>query len=623
MHLSSARTSPVRPRTGAVRPIGVGRVRLDGGFWGTRQELATRAIVPHAMEWMRRLGWIQNFESAAARGPYEHRGREFADSEVYKLIEAMSWDIGRGAEVDEETLERLIGVVLAAQEPDGYLHTLFGRPWQRPRYSDFQWGHELYCFGHFLQAAVAHVRATGDTRLCEAARRLADHVCTMFGADGLNRVCGHAEIELGLVELYRETGVDRYLEQARIFIERRGTGTIPLHEFGQAFWQDDLPVRDADVLRGHAVRALYLAAGAADVAVETGDAELLEALRGQWARTVARRTYITGGMGSHHMDEAFGEDFVLPPDRSYCESCAGVASVMFSWRLLLATGEAKYAELIERTLFNVIATCPSRDGRSFFYANTLHQRGTHTQPAIDDDGVAIRGGASGRQPWFEVSCCPPNVARTLAGLGAYAVTESDAGVQIHQYLPGSYDTAHGRFRIESAYPDEGRILVQAEAPMTIGIRVPTWAEAAVLRHGECATPVVAGAYAECILEPGATAILEFALEPRRTSADERIDAIRGCVAFERGPEVLALESVDLPEQWALEDVVVTGGPRVQDGDTVVDVALRSRGGEVAWPYGSDRGGRERGGSAPVRLTRYHDWAERGPSTMRVWIPLAG
>ena len=199
-------------------------------------------------------------------------------------------------------------------------------------------------------------------------------------------------------------GQSKYLTQASIFIDRRGHGTLEDIEWGRVYYQDDIPIRDADVLRGHAVRAGYLASGAVDVAVETGDDGLLAALATQWDNTVARRTYLTGGQGSHHQDEAFGDDWVLPPDRAYSETCAGVASIMFSWRLMLATGHAKYANLIERTLFNVIATSPDEPGTAFFYANTLHQRRPGNVPATD---VACpRALSSLRAPWYAVSCCP-------------------------------------------------------------------------------------------------------------------------------------------------------------------------------------------------------------------------
>ncbi|MCS5716455.1 glycoside hydrolase family 127 protein [Herbiconiux sp. CPCC 205716] len=605
-------------------------VALTSGFWADLQRLNTTAMIPHGVDWVNRLDWTTNFSDAAAGRQYAHRGREFADSEIYKLIEAMSWDVARTGEADQHSaLQELVVLIGSAQDPDGYLHTLFGRPWQSPRYSDFKWGHELYCFGHLIQAAVAHNRALGSDDLLQTAIRLADHICTMFGEHGLEKVCGHAEIEVALVELYRVTGTRRYLEQARIFVERRGTGTLPLFEFGAAYWQDDVRVRDAEVLRGHAVRALYLAAGAVDVAVELGDRELLHALELQWDNTVAKRTYITGGMGSHHMDEAFGDDFVLPPDRSYCETCAGVASIMFSWRLLLATGKAKYADLIERTLFNVVATSPGADGKSFFYANTLHQRTAHGVPALNEEGVTIRGGSAGRQAWFEVSCCPPNVARTLASLGAYVATTDADGLQVHQFASGtiSAETPAGfvGVKIETEYPLSGRVrVIVTDAPeggAAIRIRVPGWAAGATLEIPAGTVEVAPGYAVAPNLGVGDEVILDLPLAVRRSVPDSRIDAVRGTVAFERGPEVFALESIDLPEGWELDQVVVeTTSEPYYDGRTVVIRATKlglpmGR----AWPFGSTTPDKLLDAAA-IRLVRYHEWAERGSSEMRIFIP---
>lgn len=428
--------------------------------------------------------------------------------------------------------------------------------------------------------------------------------------------------EVALVELFRTTGDRRYLDQASVFVERRGTGTLPLFEFGTAYWQDDIPVRQATVLRGHAVRALYLAAGAVDVAVETGDDELLRALIEQWDNTVARRTYLTGGMGSHHMDEAYGDDFVLPPDRSYCETCAGVASIMFSWRLLLATGEAKYADLIERTLYNVIATSPSEDGTAFFYANTLHQRTEHTPPPLNEDGVVIRGGASGRQAWYEVSCCPPNVARTLASLGSYIATGTASAIQIHQFAAARIRIDDTALVVETEYPSTGTIRVTAaeasDDGVAVSLRVPGWAKGAVLEHRHETITVDADAYTpSVVLRAGESLTLGLPLDVRVTVPDDRIDAIRGTVAFERGPEVFALESVDLPNGVALEDVRVSA-EAAYDGETVTVAATSVRRDDADWPFGVD--GAESVATFRARLVRYHRWAERGPSLMRVWIP---
>lgn len=621
---------PVIPSKSIFTPLSQDEVSIDGGFWGDLRALNTSAILRHAHLWMTRLGWIENFTLAASGSRFHHKGMQFADSEVYKLIEALSWAT-HGTDEPELTaiLESLIVTVTSAQEPDGYLHTLFGRAWQSPRYSDMQWGHELYCFGHFIQAAVANHRATGDTRMYLAAIRLADHICVMFGTDGYERICGHPEIEVALAELYRESGEKRYLEQARIFLDRRGRGLLPPHEFGRSYWQDDEPIRSSRILRGHAVRALYLAAGAIDASIESGDAELFHAVEEQWRRTIERRTYITGGMGSHHMDEAFGEDFVLPADRSYCETCAGVAAIMVAWRLLLATGEARYGDAIERFLFNIIATSPAHDGKAFFYANTLHQRTTQTTPTLDDDGVVIRGGTPGRQHWFQVSCCPPNVARILGSLNTFIATSDASGVHVHQYASGTVSALipGGRvsFSLTTDYPHSGTVKVDIHSAPDSGfalrLRVPAWAAGATLVDTTGTEEVVPGTYAASIVHAGDSIQLELPMVPRLSYPDPRIDAIRGTVAVERGPEVLALEGIDLPEGWDLERIVTNGELSERDGRTYLTVSERLQK-DHGWPYGPlvrDVG--QSTDSRKIPLIAYHDWAERGPSTMRVFIPI--
>lgn len=637
---TSAPAAPVVPSNGRLRPLGLGEVQITGGFWGRRQETNSRATLAHIEGWLEREGWLGNFDRAAAGTlPAGRRGREFSDSEVYKYLEAVAWELARRPDPALEARFRgVVDRVAAAQEPDGYLNTRFGRPGQGERWSDLEWGHELYCLGHLFQAAVARARTApgADDGLLEVAVRAADLVCSTFGDDGILAFCGHAEIEPALVELGRVTGDDRYRHQAQLFVDRRGHGTLADIEWGRGYFQDDVPVREADALHGHAVRANYLAAGAVDVAVESNDAELLAALTRQWGNTVARRTYLTGGQGSHHQDEAFGENFELPPDRAYSETCAGVASVMFSWRLLLARGEARYADLIERTLFNVVATSPSAEGTSFYYANTLQQRSPGV--AADPDEVSVRASSSLRAPWFEVSCCPPNVARTLASLAGYLATVDDEGLQLHQYAPSSIRTAlpDGRpiaVDVETVYPDSGtvRVLIREDsaAPWTLSLRVPSWAagarltlrpagEEAIVRAADPGTATLERAF-----RAGDVVELELPVEPRIVRPDPRIDAVRGCVAIERGPEVLCLESVDLVGAGIASDaaeVVIDAGvvAREIDGRVIVSV-VRSDPADGDWPYGpaeSVRGGTGR----DVALVPYHGWAERGPSTMRVWIP---
>ncbi|HEY3883103.1 MAG TPA: beta-L-arabinofuranosidase domain-containing protein [Trebonia sp.] len=636
--MSSAKQGgPVQPSASVWRPLGADEIKVTGGIWGQKQRLNADTILGHCESWMERIGWTGNFDRAAA-GVIggAHAGIEFVDSEIYKLLEAMAWELGREHSADlESRYHTLVARVAAAQEPDGYLNTSFGRPGQPPRYSDLESGHELYCFGHLLQAAVARLRTGHDDLLPQLARRLADHVDQEFGPAGRVAVCGHPEIEMALAELARATGERRYLELARLLVERRGTGTLRPHRFGQEYFQDDLPVRQAATLRGHAVRALYLAAGALDVATETGDEELAAAVRGQWASGVARRTYITGGVGSHHQDEAYGDDFELPADRAYAETCAGIASVMLSWRLLLSTGQDKYADLIERTLLNNVLASPRADGQAFYYTNTLHQR--TPGPAPDEHQLSLRAEAGLRAPWFEVSCCPTNVARTLASVGLYFATASDDGIQLHQYgdyrLSTELDAGTVTLQVRSAYPASGAVTVtMVEAPaaaLTLRLRIPAWARGSAVLSEPPTVRSQGYASITRLFSAGESVHITFPYEARATYPDPRIDAVRGTFAVERGPLVLALESPDLPAEWNVNDV--TADPRslsAADGATVIDV-YRHRpvtgegSGEVSaeWPYYPEPG-EKAGVRARARLIPYHQWANRGPGTMRTWLPLA-
>jgi uncharacterized protein len=624
---------PIAPSSGRLQPLGLGQVELTGGFWQDLQALNATVIIDHAESWMERVGWIGNFDAALeGRLPTDRRGREFSDSDVYKLMEAMAWEIGRTGDPGlERRFQALVARVVPVQEPDGYLNTMFGRPGQGPRYSDLEWGHELYCFGHLIQAGVARARTEGsEDAFFGVALRAADHVCVEFGPDARDQVGGHPEIEVALAELGRLTGDRRYLDQARRFVERRGSGRLAEIEFGPEYFQDDLPVRAAEVLRGHAVRALYLAAGAVDVAIEQGDQELLEAVEAQLAATVARRTYLTGGMGARHEGESFGDDHQLPPDRSYSETCAGVASVMLAQRLLLATGDVAHADLIERVLYNVVATSPAEDGRGFFYTNTLHQRTPGTIPSTDR--VSPRAAASLRAPWFAVSCCPTNVARLLASLGAYVATSDDGGVQLHQYVDANIasTTASGEpiaLSVTTDYPYDGRVRIEVTDapgdPWTLRLRVPAWATegADLVVDGE-RVPVAPGyADVERRFESGDVVELELPVRARWTWADPRIDAVRSQVAVERGPLVYCMESTDLGADVASIRVLTDEPPLEEDGQVLIRL-WREPADDGRWPYGRRRPA-HRVGHEPrlVPLLPYHRWGNRGPCTMRVWLPV--
>ena len=621
-------SGPVVPRYGVLTPIGLGQARITGGFWAHMQNVNATEIILHCYSWMERLGWINNFVAATAgRLPVDRTGREFSDSDVYKLIEAMAWEVARNGDASIENLYReLTSKVVAAQEPDGYLNTMFGRPGQLPRYSDLEWGHELYCFGHLIQAAIARQRTSGEDEFVRAAHRAADHVVQTFGPGGIESVCGHPEIELALVELARVTGNDRYLEQARLFIERRGRGALNEIEFGQEYFQDDIPIREASVLRGHAVRAVYLAAGAIDAAVETQDDELLRAIERQVQRTDARRTYITGGIGAHHEGESFGADWELPSERAYSETCAGIGSIMVHQRMLLATGRAEYADMVERALYNVVATSPGADGHSFFYTNTLHRRTPGTVAA--PDAVSARAASSMRSPWFSVSCCPPNVSRTFASLDSYLAAVEGDTVHLLQYAPARIE-AHlsgGRavLEVETEYPRQGTVLARVlDAPVDgvrIAFRIPSWSdpEAVLLVNGESVSPHDGWARTAAPLRVGDTAQLVLGMKPRVVRPDPRIDALRGQIAVERGPVVFCIER-QAADQYSVEDLHVVGKPREQDGGVVIPMVPVSFA-DTPWPFRDVATVRPGQSATDVSLIPYHEWGNHGPSTMRVWMP---
>ncbi|MEV4102025.1 beta-L-arabinofuranosidase domain-containing protein [Nonomuraea sp. NPDC049649] len=605
--------NPVLPSSGVLSPLGLDAVRISPGFWGDRAALNREVTIAHCQEWMERTGWIGNF-----RGQRPRRGREFSDSEIYKLLEAMAW-------ADHPALPELAETVARAQEGDGYLNTR----WSGSRYTDLEWGHELYCYGHLIQAGVARLRTHGEDTLTRTAVRAADHVCRRF-MEG-TQTDGHPVIEMALVELYRVTGAERYLEMARRFVARRGLPSLGEIHLGRAYFQDDVPVRQAQAFRGHAVRALYLACGAVDVAVETGDEELLKAVESQWERTVARRTHLTGGMGSRHAGESFGDDYELPPDRAYSETCAGIASIMLSHRLLLATGDARYADLAERTLHNVLATGVALDGRSFSYVNPLAVR----VPAETPDGMVSHAAEGGpRSPWFDVSCCPSNIARTLASVAAYVATSSGDGVRIDQYTPSEISHGGLRLRVETGYPWTGtvRVRVLEGGAGRISLRVPVWASSATLTSSPGESRAVAPGYAGAEREwrPGDELVLELPMEPRWTYPDRRVDALRGCVAVERGPLVYCAEAAG--DEPPLAEVAVRPGSALTErtGGEVVELeteAVLGASAASAWPYGSApdgwHGSHGAGPGAALRLIPYHRWGNRGPATMRVWLPVAG
>ncbi|MBT8226681.1 MAG: glycoside hydrolase family 127 protein, partial [Dactylosporangium sp.] len=410
--------NPTPHAISAQRPLGLGQVTLDGdGLLGAWQRRNATATLPHCVSHLERGGALDNLRRASAGDDGEHRGMWFSDSDVYKTLEAVAWELGRGTASDVDALVDFLtettALLASVQEDDGYLNSYYTGQRADRRWRELLSSHELYCAGHLIQAAVAAARAGVADDLVAVARRCADLLVRRFGPDGVEGVCGHPEIETALAELYRVTGHRPYLDLATRFVKLRGTGLLAAGlpdgpRFGLRYYQDHLPVSAAPEVTGHAVRQLYLLAGLVDVAVETEDAELLDASRRLWDSAFQTKTYITGAHGSRHRDEAFGDPYELPPDRAYAETCAAIASFQWNWRMLLATGEHRHADEMERVLYNGIAGATATDGRHFFYSNPLQLRTGHD--GSDEDAPSVR------LPSYSCFCCPPNLARLMASI---------------------------------------------------------------------------------------------------------------------------------------------------------------------------------------------------------------
>jgi DUF1680 family protein len=655
-HRSIANRGPVQPTDSASTALRPGtRGRITTGLW--RDSRSTNAVVsiPDGWERLVEAGNIHNLELAAGTTTGGYRNDlPFMDSDLYKWLEAVGCLLA-GNDPDARTRERLtahldtsVAVLGAAQQDDGYLNSYVQVLRSNERWLHLDWGHEHYSAGHLIQAAVAVVRGTGRTDLLDIACRLADRIDADFGTEPgkIDGIDGHPEIEMALVELYRVTGERRYLDLARYFVDRRGHGLLAVsrytdRNFGSLYWQDHTPLREATAVGGHAVRQLYLLSGAVDVYAETGDRSLLEAAERLWEEMVATQTYVTGGVGAHHLDESFGDQYELPSERAYTETCAAISSVMLSWRLLLATGKARYADLIERTLYNGLLPGVSRSGDTYLYVNPLQRRDNHAR----SDGGDLR---AERTPWFRCACCPPNIMRTLATLEHYVIAADETSVVVHQYIAGDFEAtiAAGTVRLvlQTGLPWTGSVSITAtgpeDVPWTLTLRVPAWSpRTRVAVNGEDVGDQPEDGWLRITRDwhPGDVVTMDLDMAVRVVTADPRVDATRGAVALERGPLVYCLEAVDQPPGLRLDDVVVDPAQPVTAHERpdllggVVTLAARGRlrpGGQPSgwWPYNTAEAAgvagvvQEPGAEVELTAVPYYAWANREPGAMRVWIP---
>lgn len=642
--------SKVKKGFAALRAIRFQDVEIRNGFWAPRLRANREGGLRHGYVQLEKAGNFHDLKLAAGMASGEGIGKVFRDSDVYKWLEAIAYEL---AKEDSAELRRMadeaIDLIEKAQSPDGYLNSHFQVGEPERRWQDLSRGHELYCAGHLFEAALAFRRLLGDDRLFNVAVRFADHIDGRFGPGKVAGTPGHPEIELALIELYRETGSERYLRLAKYFIDERGKGLLDwgpnTGHNGPSDLQDHLPIRDSSSLEGHAVRQLYLNCGVTDLYLETGEQALLDSMLRQWENMVSAKLYVTGGLGSRHLHEAFSEPYELPNSRAYCETCAAIADIMWSWRLLLATGEGRFADLIEHTLYNAFLSGVSLGSTLYFYCNPLLSLGA--TPYASRKRIE-------RMEWPWTPCCPPNVMRTFALLPHFIATANDDGIQIHQYISASLtgEIEGGKrvaLSIGSGLPWTGETSITIESEpqgeWTLALRIPAWANGTTVRVG--GKPVDARAAVKGYLsikrswKKGDRVELGFPVDPHFVEGNPLVDSVYQSLAIKRGPVVFCLEQVDQEEGVDVlharvdedEPVVASFEPELLGGVMTVRASGRA-GQDAAWRgslyrrFEPSKPGHAAGTSAAtspgrkVSLTAipYFAWANRGPNAMRVWLP---
>ena len=585
-------------------------------------------------------GCLRNFRIAAGLETGERYGMIFQDSDLAKWLEAVAYSLQTRPDAElEARADECIELLAKAQGEDGYLNTYYTLTEPDGRWTNLTEGHELYCAGHFIEAAVAYCEATGKRRFLDIMCRNADLIDRVFGPEEwkCKGYPGHEELELALVKLYRATGETRYLRLAEHFIAQRGRKPRYFEEElarrgGQTHFDSELmvdpkyaqthmPPAAQTTAEGHAVRATYLYCAMADIAQETGDEALRSACRSIFHSIAREKMYLTGGVGSAEYGERFGASFDLPNDTCYCETCASIGLALFSLRMCRLERDAAYADVMERALYNTVLAGVNRDGNRFFYVNPLE-----VTPAFCDESTSLAHVKPERQQWFDVACCPTNIARTLGSLGQYLFSAGEGELFVNLYLSCEVDLgAQGHLSMDTRYPEGGdiHIRLQATEPLTLYLRIPAAAPLVSLTVTDTAqTPVMEHGYARLAVPQGETELnLSLDVRPRFLYADVRVSADAGKVAFVKGPLVYCFEQADNGENLAA--LMVNPAQTPTPCENPVDAAtsayqftgLREHGTEDAL-YTTQPPTTE-----PCALTAvpYYCWNHRGRGEMRVWM----
>jgi DUF1680 family protein len=633
---TSMKTENERPTM--LEPVPFTNVHIADGFWRPRLGTNRRTTIPYCFDKCEETGRIDNFAKAGGLMAGPHIGHRYNDSDVFKVIEGAAYSLAVQRDPELEAyLDDLIAKIAAAQEDDGYLYTARTIDPDNPapasgdeRWSYIAHSHELYNDGHMYEAAVAYFKATGKRSLLDVAIRNADLIAREFGPGKRSDPPGHEEIEIGLVKLYDVTGDAKYLELAKFFIDQRGRADDGRELYG-IYSQDHIPVIEQDEPVGHAVRAMYLYCGMADVAARTGDEAYLAALDRIWENMVSTKLYLTGGIGARQSGEAFGEDYELPNASAYNETCAAVGNALWNHRMNLLHRDGRYADVLERVIYNGFLSGVSMSGDRFFYPNPLASGGTYH-----------------RSPWFSCSCCPVNVARFVPSIAGYVYAHDEESILVNLYVAGRSEIDLDGQRVaieqETDYPWNGRVMIRVDPEsaerFALRLRIPGWAtgspvpsdlysyaderadEYSITVNDEpIADPRIANGYAVISRRwsDGDVVEIKFDMTPRLVRCNDRVEENRRHLAIERGPIVYCLEAVDngghVRNLWMPQDTEIVAEHR---SDLLGGVTIIKANG-FALHQDEEDGPVE---STPVELTAipYYAWDHREPGEMAVWIP---
>jgi DUF1680 family protein len=621
-----------------LKNIPVHAVTINDGFWSSRRTANVERSIPSMGKLLEANGRRDNFLRLEGKSTAPQRGPVYSDSDIYKWLEAVGFALQSS---DNPQLrahaDAVIKDVVAAQRPDGYLNTYYAsenlEKRMEPRTQ--QWGHELYNIGHLLQGATAYYRATGDRTLLDAGIRFVnDFLLPSFGpgADKKPLLSGHPEIELALVELYRMTGDQRQLTLAEYIL--RGDDRIPLKPNDYVYHFCGKPFTSRTRLEGHAVRAMYACCGATDYYLESGDETYWNTLNVLWDDLVNRQMYVTGGVGARSDGEAFGEPYELPNAQAYGESCAAIGNMMWNWRMLAATGDARYADVIERALYNGINSGMSLDGTLYCYRNPL---------AFDPES-----GEKIRNDWYDTTCCPPNLERTFASLPGYFYSTTSDGLYIHLFHNSELnwrleDGTPIKIVQKTNYPWQGTVDIEVSpsspTEFAMYLRVPAWCEQPALSvNGKSMSGAAPGHYLRIRRRwtSGDAIRLELDTVPQLLEANSRVVENNGRVAVQRGPLVYCLEQLDQPRGVALADVALLPGTTkaAQGFSESFDknllngvLVLHHEGAALQTPdarrslYFPSSAATGKSTKIPLTFIPYYAWANRAPTPMQVWTPL--